>query len=558
MEPASRLPSLRITPSSWPADVSVLRRIVGSRARPRIVGGHLDNPCAVPYCPGNRLGGARIPRSIASPQYRLVQSYTPVLRGGSNRILTGQYQEFPSISFEGEIHMTTTANHTTLQASLCMMSGAHPGDTIDLPVGETVIGRSEDCAPLLRTDQSLSRRHAKLRHDPPGTITVEDLGSLNGTQLNGSPVTSPMSMRPGDTLTVGGSTLRLQVSTPEPATAFIPKTSGNTARDAQESPAALLQQARALLNAGDLTGSKALFQRLLQHPEHAGAGLYGIGYIQLQSGALRAAEKSFQECLRLDPKHADALFQLGFIAERQGSPATASERYQQAISVNPQHKGALIRLRALAAANRVTPSQASLQEHGSPEEAVPDNVDDYGVYEFLKRDNSIVSRQAIAIIDDLAIEAKPPFIAYAGAYLWRILIALVIGLAIFQMYFVFVGPVLLLLFYLYVLSVRIRLHRGRLQIERGLLRRRLKNYDIWRIRNVDLDRRLLNRFTGDGMLIFDLTPYSSGAQTRRARRGNTVRVIGLARGQRLIEVHQKLLNLEFLLRGNPVVKGIIQ
>jgi hypothetical protein len=131
-------------------------------------------------------------------------------------------------------------------------------------------------------------------------------------------------------------------------------------------------------------------------------------------------------------------------------------------------------------------------------------------------------------------------------------------LAIFRQYFVFVGPVLLLLFYLYVLTVRIRLHRGRLQIERGLFGRKLKNYDIWRIRNIDLDRRLLNRISGDGMLIFDLTPYSSGAQTRRARRGNTVRVIGLARGQRLIEVHQKLLNLEFLLRGNPVVKGIIQ
>jgi tetratricopeptide (TPR) repeat protein len=454
--------------------------------------------------------------------------------------------------------MTTTSDHTALQASLRIISGANPGATIGLPLGEIMIGRSEDCALLLRTDQSLSRRHAKLRHDPPGTITVEDLGSLNGTQLNGSPVTSPTSMRPGDTLTVGGSTLRLQVSTPEPATAFIPKASGNTAHDGQESPAALLQQARALLNTGDLTGSMALFQRLLQHPEHAAAGLYGIGYIELKSGDLHAAEESFQECLRLDPKHADALFQLGFIAERQGSPAAASERYQQAISVNPQHKGAHSRLRALAAPNGLTPSQAGAREHGSPEEDVPDNVDDYGVYEFLKRDNSIVSRQAIAIIDDLAIEARPSFIAYAGVYLRRILIVLVIGLAIFRQYFVFVGPVLLLVFYLYVLTVRIRLHRGRLQIERGLFGRKLKNYDIWRIRNIDLDRRLLNRISGDGMLIFDLTPYSSGAQTRRARRGNTIRVIGLARGQRLIEVHQKLLNLEFLLRGNPVVKGIIQ
>ena len=455
--------------------------------------------------------------------------------------------------------MTTTSDRTALQASLCIASGAHQGDTLDLPPGETIIGRSEGCAPLLRTDQSLSRRHAKLTHDPPGVVTVEDLGSLNGTKLNGSPVTSPTPMRPGDTLTVGESTLRLQVSAPEPATTYIPKTDEATAHDAQESPATLLQQARAALDAGDLTGSEALFRQLLQHPGHVAAGLYGIGYIQLRSGNLSAAGESFKECLRHDPKHSDALFQLGFIAERQATLTAAREWYQQAISINPQHKGAHARLRTLAGTNGA-PGQNSAQEHDRsfPEEPMPGNVGDYGVYEFLKRDNSIVSQQAIAIIDDLAIEARPKLIAYIGAYLWRVLIVLLVGLVIFRQFFVFVGPVLLLLFYLYVLSVRIRLHRGRLQIERGVLRRRLKNYDIWRVRNVDLDRRLLNRMSGDGVLVFDVTPYSMGGQTRRARRGNTVRVIGLARGQRLIDVHQKLLNLEFLLRGNPVVKGIIQ
>ena len=57
--------------------------------------------------------------------------------------------------------MTTTSDHTVLQASLRIISGADPGATIGLPLGETMIGRSEDCALLLRTDQSLSRRHAE-------------------------------------------------------------------------------------------------------------------------------------------------------------------------------------------------------------------------------------------------------------------------------------------------------------------------------------------------------------------------------------------------------------
>jgi len=454
----------------------------------------------------------------------------------------------------------TTSDHNAVQASLGIVSGAHAGATIDLPMGETVIGRSEGCAPLLRTDPSLSRRHAKITRNASGAVTVEDLGSLNGTRLNGSPVTSTTPIRPGDTLTLGGSTLRLQVFATGPATTFITNARGETAHGTQEPPAALAQRARILLEAGNLSGSEALFRRLLQHPGHVAAGRYGIGYIQLKRGDLSAAEESFKECLRTDPRHADAAFQRGFIAEHHGSSAAARAWYQQAISINSQHKGAQGRLRAMAGEHANATSQASLQEDHSniAEEPAPGNVADYGVYEFLKQDNSVVSRQAIAIIDDLAIEARPTLIAYLGAYLWRALIVLLLGVGLLRAYFLIVGPVLLLVLYLYVLSVRIRLHRGRLQIERGLLRRRLKNHDIWRVRNVDLDRRLLNRMSGDGVLVFDLTPYSMGSQTRRARRGNTVRVIGLARGPRLIDVHQKLLSLEFLLRGNPVVKGIIQ
>jgi hypothetical protein len=36
-----------------------------------------------------------------------------------------------------------------------------------------------------------------------GTVTVEDLGSLNGTRLNGDPVTGVADVRPGDRLQVG-------------------------------------------------------------------------------------------------------------------------------------------------------------------------------------------------------------------------------------------------------------------------------------------------------------------------------------------------------------------
>jgi len=80
---------------------------------------------------------------------------------------------------------------------------------------EQWFGREE--AAVLRAIEwghSLSRRHAKLTHEPLVTVRGEDLGSRNGAQLNGLPATFSTPMRPGDSLTVGASTPRLQISTP--------------------------------------------------------------------------------------------------------------------------------------------------------------------------------------------------------------------------------------------------------------------------------------------------------------------------------------------------------
>ena len=460
--------------------------------------------------------------------------------------------------------MVTNSDPIVPRASLSAVSGPYQGATIDLPIGEIIIGSSRGCTPLLREDPGLSPRHAKVIHDPPGAVAVEDLSSLNGTRLNGSPVTSPTLMRAGDTITVGGSTLRLQISVPQSTTALAPKSGEHithSAPESLESSDTVIQQARASLESGDLAQSEALFWRLLQDPEQVAAGLYGIGYLRLKTGDLGTAETFFKGCLRFDPGHANALFQLGFIAERQGFPVAACEWYNQATSVNPQHQGACARLDALAGANGEIPSEDYRQNADGdiPEESPRIEVGVHGdVYELLKNDHSIISGQAVAIMDDLVFDKRPAFIAYLGAYVWRVLGLFLIGLLIFRWIFLVVGPILLVPFYLHVISVRIRLKRGRLQLEHGLFRRQLKNIDISRIRDVNVDRRLVHRMTGDGVLVVNFAPVSGSPKTWLARRRNVVRVIGLARGECLIEIHQKLLSLIFLLQGNPILKGITQ
>jgi pSer/pThr/pTyr-binding forkhead associated (FHA) protein len=69
------------------------------------------------------------------------------------------------------------------------------------------IGRSKQSGIPLH-DSEVSRRHARLAaHD--GTLFVEDLGSKNGTFLNGRRVTESIEVREGDAIDVG--TTRLVV-----------------------------------------------------------------------------------------------------------------------------------------------------------------------------------------------------------------------------------------------------------------------------------------------------------------------------------------------------------
>ena len=57
-------------------------------------------------------------------------------------------------------------------------------------------------------DPSVSRRHAQLRRDGKRWL-LRDLGSRNGTRLNGARVTEEIEVRPGDQLSLGGVCYRL-------------------------------------------------------------------------------------------------------------------------------------------------------------------------------------------------------------------------------------------------------------------------------------------------------------------------------------------------------------
>lgn len=71
-------------------------------------------------------------------------------------------------------------------ATLKVLKGTNVGQSYDLPEGEAVIGRYPFCDIVLPS-QTISRQHARITYFK-GRYFVEDLGSLNGTFLNGDRV----------------------------------------------------------------------------------------------------------------------------------------------------------------------------------------------------------------------------------------------------------------------------------------------------------------------------------------------------------------------------------
>ena len=70
------------------------------------------------------------------------------------------------------------------------------------------VGRSPSCDCVL-PEECVSRRHAELRRDGARWF-VRDLGSSNGTRVNGLRVSEDIEVRPGDRLSLGGATYRLR------------------------------------------------------------------------------------------------------------------------------------------------------------------------------------------------------------------------------------------------------------------------------------------------------------------------------------------------------------
>jgi diguanylate cyclase (GGDEF)-like protein len=88
--------------------------------------------------------------------------------------------------------------------SLIILAGPQVGEMYRLSKAEMVLGRDSN-ADIQILDDSVSRRHARIVVAPSG-VQVVDLGSRNGTTVNGNPAVQ-VTLREGDKIQIGASTV---------------------------------------------------------------------------------------------------------------------------------------------------------------------------------------------------------------------------------------------------------------------------------------------------------------------------------------------------------------
>ena len=80
------------------------------------------------------------------------------------------------------------------------------GRVLPVTSSRVVVGRSRECDVRV-DDGNVSRRHCEVVQESPTTWVVADLGSTNGTEVNGRKVSRRTRLDDGDRITVGGSEL---------------------------------------------------------------------------------------------------------------------------------------------------------------------------------------------------------------------------------------------------------------------------------------------------------------------------------------------------------------
>lgn len=123
---------------------------------------------------------------------------------------------------------------------MIVRTGPNPGTVFELTKEVSLIGR-DVTNDVVVGDAEVSRQHSRITRTPGGYV-LEDLGSTNGTFVNGERLVAPRVMNPGDLVALG-ETVSLTFDATSPEAAATVAQPAATAEPAKKAPGAAAEPA---------------------------------------------------------------------------------------------------------------------------------------------------------------------------------------------------------------------------------------------------------------------------------------------------------------------------
>lgn len=204
-------------------------------------------------------------------------------------------------------------------AFLTVISGEMVGTMFELPLGQTLIGRSE-VAQVRLPDDGVSRRHAKIVRESDGSAKIVDLESTNGTYINGRRIHAE-GLREGDRIRIGQSaTLDFRYEYRESSVMNMPT------RDTADVPVA---------------GKRPSSDAMSGSYENLAGALDSLSKVYSKQGQYEAAISTYRRTLEIrelkfgkeHPAVASILDSLGASLQDAGENEEALEHHQRALGI---------------------------------------------------------------------------------------------------------------------------------------------------------------------------------------------------------------------------------
>ena len=181
------------------------------------------NPAAAPAAE-SAAGAAAAPEAAAQPAPAEAAPEAPEAAPPPSEVPTGEITPPPEANAAAAVAAAPApeaAAASSARAKLQVIRGGRKGHEFPLEDGNNLIGRWDPetgSFPEVDLDQDdpeakISRKHALIRFEG-GKITVEDIGSLNGTYVNRQPRLmpgNPVELKTGDEIIIGKTFLKLVV-----------------------------------------------------------------------------------------------------------------------------------------------------------------------------------------------------------------------------------------------------------------------------------------------------------------------------------------------------------